>query len=215
MIDIIEKEYDSFAVYIIINAKKNKIYVGSTSNYLNRSRAHASALQSGKHICKEMQEDFNESPDDFTIRIYKKLPIALKNDLLDSEAKAIKELKADHELYNQIMPEHTHYFNQSNLLRLMADEYCKEHFGDTFYRFTGNKTEAFYEMIYYLIKAKTEEEKEQIKKKYEPIIQYHNKKHYYRYRLGLDYDYLYYLPKEEQKEVIRRAKEERKHKYAG
>lgn len=208
---IIEEDYTSFAVYIIVNNKKNKIYVGSTTNYLSRSRQHASALRSGRHICQEMQKDYFESPEDFSISIYKKLPYALKNDLLDNEAKAINTLKVDHELYNQITPEHSHYFDQRQLMLLMADEYCKEHFGDTFYRFTGNQTDAFHEMIFYLIKAKTEEEKEQIKEKYKPAIEYHNKKQYYLYHLGLDYDYLYYLPEEEQKRITSEARAARKH----
>jgi hypothetical protein len=69
-------------------------------------------------------------------------------------------------LYNKIKATHNHMITKDLLLHLMADKYCKEKYGTSFYRFTENRTNDFIEMIYLSIDAKTEEERRKIEKEY-------------------------------------------------
>lgn len=48
-------------IYMLYNLTKNKIYIGETKNFHNRSLQHREMLQSNTHSNKEMQEDYNNN----------------------------------------------------------------------------------------------------------------------------------------------------------
>ena len=58
---ITHPENKSGGIYAIINKDKRKIYIGETKNIRHRSKAHINLLKSGKHTCKELQEDYNNN----------------------------------------------------------------------------------------------------------------------------------------------------------
>lgn len=47
-------------IYGIYNSVNQRVYIGSSSEYVKRSRCHASNLLCGNHVCEDMQSDFNE-----------------------------------------------------------------------------------------------------------------------------------------------------------
>ena len=163
---IIDSNYCGAAVYIIFNSVQNKMYVGSTENYQQRIRAHASQLENKKHPCKAMQNDFNKILDGWQIKPVKKFNHPLKSELMNYESGYIQESLEHYHLYNKIRATHNHMYTKDLLLRLMADKYCIEHYGVSFGRFTENRTNDFIEMTYLSINAKTEEEKNRIQEEY-------------------------------------------------
>lgn len=59
-------------VYIIVNTKNNKMYIGSTVNYHNRRLSHINGLRGNYHDNRLLQEDFNKYGEDaFKISVIK------------------------------------------------------------------------------------------------------------------------------------------------
>ncbi len=54
-------------IYAIQHNETGRIYVGSTSNVTRRFNDHMCQLKSGKHCNKEMQKDFDEFGEDYSI----------------------------------------------------------------------------------------------------------------------------------------------------
>ncbi len=54
-------------VYAIQHNKTSRTYIGSSKNPEKRVRSHLSALRSGRHSIKDMQDDFDLYGDDYTI----------------------------------------------------------------------------------------------------------------------------------------------------
>lgn len=48
-------------IYAIINRDNGKIYIGETQDIRHRAKAHINLLKSGKHTCKELQEDYDNN----------------------------------------------------------------------------------------------------------------------------------------------------------
>ena len=59
--DIIYPENTSGGVYAIINKETGKVYIGESWNLKKRAKAHINLLKSGKHYCKELQNDYNNN----------------------------------------------------------------------------------------------------------------------------------------------------------
>ena len=56
-------------VYAIQHNKTKRIYVGSSCNVRSRYINHMSLLRNGKHINEDMQDDFNEHGEDYSLFI--------------------------------------------------------------------------------------------------------------------------------------------------
>lgn len=56
---LISDNCDFPGVYIILNIKNYKCYIGSSRNIKRRLHEHESALKKGKHKINELQEDYN------------------------------------------------------------------------------------------------------------------------------------------------------------
>lgn len=50
-------------VYIILNLRNYKCYIGSSKNIKKRLKEHETALKNGQHKTKEMQKDYNDGCD--------------------------------------------------------------------------------------------------------------------------------------------------------
>lgn len=46
-------------VYALVNHSKKKCYIGQTKNLKDRIACHVNTLDTGKHHCKELQEDYS------------------------------------------------------------------------------------------------------------------------------------------------------------
>lgn len=97
----------SFAgVYVIVNAKNKKCYVGSSKNISNRINQHISQLKNNKSPVDEMQKDFNNG-DNFIFHVVLKYHDSdvgnhrNKKNLLALEGKAIKAYDAVKSGYNK------------------------------------------------------------------------------------------------------------------
>ena len=51
-------------VYMIVNTKNNRMYIGSTVEYEKRFRSHINGLRGGYHDNRKIQEDFEEFGED-------------------------------------------------------------------------------------------------------------------------------------------------------
>lgn len=60
-------------VYALQHNKTGRMYIGSTANLERRYRAHMSALRNGKHNNEEMQKDFNEFGEDYSVFILEEI----------------------------------------------------------------------------------------------------------------------------------------------
>ena len=47
-------------VYALVNHSKQKCYIGQTKNLKDRIACHVNTLDTGKHHCKELQEDYSK-----------------------------------------------------------------------------------------------------------------------------------------------------------
>ena len=56
-------------VYVITHDQTKKKYVGSTHNLKKRIANHLNLLRAGKHPVEDMQKDFNDFGEDFTVEI--------------------------------------------------------------------------------------------------------------------------------------------------
>lgn len=57
------------SVYAIQHNVTKKIYIGSTKNVESRFVQHLACLKANKHLIEDMQADFNEYGEDFTVFI--------------------------------------------------------------------------------------------------------------------------------------------------
>ena len=64
---------DHKGIYIILNAIKNKCYIGESDNIHRRLKSHKLNLEKGTHTHEEMQKDFNNG-DPFYYLIVDLLP---------------------------------------------------------------------------------------------------------------------------------------------
>ena len=55
-------------VYALVNHSKQKCYIGQTKNLKDRIACHVNTLDTGKHHCKELQEDYNKGDKNFFYR---------------------------------------------------------------------------------------------------------------------------------------------------
>ena len=79
----------------------SKSYIGRSLDIATRFYIHKRALEMGKHICKEMQKDYNSFSDDFKFDIVEKC----KEEELDKrEQYWIKKFKTVETGYNTVMP---------------------------------------------------------------------------------------------------------------
>lgn len=164
--EILDNNYCGAAVYAIMNMSQNKMYIGSSMNYQQRAKTHVSGLKNNSHICKEMQNDFNCSPDSWQIRILEKLTYPLKHELMNCESNLIQKYEKQYTLYNKVRAKHNHLYTKDLLLHTMADKYCIEQFGVSFDRYTSNRNDDFIEMTYLIINAKSDQERESIQQDY-------------------------------------------------
>ncbi len=56
-------------VYAIKHNPTGRIYIGSTCNVKERIRQHMSLLRSGKHHVENMQDDFNQYGEDYSVSV--------------------------------------------------------------------------------------------------------------------------------------------------
>lgn len=56
-------------VYMIRHNKTGRMYIGRSKKLQNRIDHHFCLLRSGKHPIEDMQKDFNEFGDDFTVSV--------------------------------------------------------------------------------------------------------------------------------------------------
>lgn len=93
-------------VYVIVNTRNKKCYVGSSKNIRNRIYQHMSQLRNNISPIVEMQKDYNAG-DKFIFHVVLKYHETdmekhkNKNDLLALEGKAIKEYDAVKNGYNK------------------------------------------------------------------------------------------------------------------
>ena len=66
-------------IYKIINTINGKVYIGQTNDIERRRNQHFSALQSGQHENKDMQQDFNRWPDAFTFEVVEECFLSMLN----------------------------------------------------------------------------------------------------------------------------------------
>lgn len=201
---IMDNDYKGPAVYQIKNEINNKIYIGSTKNYSKRISEHISKLELCNHDNKQLQADYNKG-DAFRTDILKKLPEIFnqeifKYELFYEEHIFIKQAKSEEkELYNITPMRDNYYISSKQLEKKLADISCKQIFGDTLERHLCNRPKAYSEVMFLLLDAKTEEEKENIINKYKPLLDYQSKDNYYRIRHNITYcDYLQLTEEERQ-----------------
>ena len=201
---IMDNDYKGPAVYQIKNEINNKIYIGSTRNYSKRISEHISKLELRNHDNKQLQEDYSKG-DIFKIETLKKLPEMFKQkifkyELFSEECIFIDQAKSEGtELYNITPMKDNYYISSKQLEKKLADISCKQIFGDTLERHLCNRPKAYPEVMFLLLDAKTEEEKENILNKYKPLLDYQSKDNYYRIRHNITYcDYLQLTEEERQ-----------------
>lgn len=56
-------------IYMITHNVTKRMYIGSTGNFNTRMRIHLNALRSGRHSIEDMQKDFDDYGEDYTIEI--------------------------------------------------------------------------------------------------------------------------------------------------
>lgn len=56
-------------IYMIRHNKTGRMYIGSSKNAMKRCRSHLNLLRSRKHIVEDMQKDFDECGEDYTITV--------------------------------------------------------------------------------------------------------------------------------------------------
>lgn len=201
-------DYSGPAVYQIRNETNNKIYIGSTTNYSNRIKQHILLLESFKHDNKQMQDDYNKG-DSFTADILKRFPEIFKqkifkHELFSWECDFIeKSTKEGNTIYNIAPMKHNYYLDKQVLEEKLADISCKMIFGDTLGRCLTNRPEAYAELMYRLLDAENEQEKNKLYQKYKPLLDYQSKDKYYFYKYKIHYcDYLQ-LTEDQQREIKR------------
>ena len=60
-------------VYMITHNVTKRMYIGSTSMFNRRIQLHLNALRSGRHTVEDMQADYNNYGEDYSIEILDKI----------------------------------------------------------------------------------------------------------------------------------------------
>ena len=89
-------------IYGITNMRDGKVYIGQSKSIYSRWAEHIRALESGTHICKDLQSDYvTFGPEIFEFIVLEECKM---KDLLLREDHYIKYLRADSvKLYNNLM----------------------------------------------------------------------------------------------------------------
>ncbi|MDY5882884.1 MAG: GIY-YIG nuclease family protein [Roseburia sp.] len=66
-------------IYAIINKDNGRVYIGETGDLRGRTKAHVNMLKSGKHYCKDLQNDYNNKSKIEIIELAE-IPGQFKND---------------------------------------------------------------------------------------------------------------------------------------
>lgn len=83
-------------VYLLINKRTEKIYVGSTGKFKQRIQRHFRELLNGDHHCRPMQEDYNTS-DDIEVKM---VWLNTREEAYELEQQLLDEFHQDGILYN-------------------------------------------------------------------------------------------------------------------
>lgn len=62
-------------IYKITHNVTGRMYIGRTSKFDRRIKLHLSALRSGRHSVEDMQKDFDDFGEDYTIEILDEIKI--------------------------------------------------------------------------------------------------------------------------------------------
>lgn len=60
-------------IYMITHNVTKRMYIGSTGKFNTRIKNHLNALRSGRHSVEDMQKDFDDYGEDYTIEILDKI----------------------------------------------------------------------------------------------------------------------------------------------
>ena len=93
------------ATYLIMNTINGKVYIGQSTQYSRRWRAHKCGLRKNKHDNKHLQQDWNEhGKDAFVFEVIEELPPDTSSELLleKEREQIIEHLKRDVRLYNTL-----------------------------------------------------------------------------------------------------------------
>jgi group I intron endonuclease len=108
-------------VYKITNLINGKIYIGSTKNIHIRKNEHFSSLKSGRHVNKELQDDFNsQNGEGFDFKFIEE--VKKVKDLISRELFWMKELNSTNPCkgYNIVAP-----IKNTGISRPVSEEECK------------------------------------------------------------------------------------------
>lgn len=164
-------------IYLLKNRSSGRVYVGSSTNIDFRIKQHFYSLKKNCHANKDLQTDYNKGCD-FDVIIYKRLSVTERTFLLIEERKAIEHhLKQNIPVYNKA-PINADFVSPNNFKTLIADLYCKEHYGRTYAQFTGRFVPASYSMYYDILQHP--EQEEEIRDKYYSVIKLQMEQRFYR-----------------------------------
>lgn len=193
-------DYAGAGVYVIINERSNKQYIGSSKNINKRIQDHINQLRVGNHRNKDLQDDFNNG-DTFRFEVMKKMICDLHEELLSNEKQIIDDAKRQGiDLYNRLDMNGSYYAMECNIMKYMANEYCKEKLGMPINQLL-NKCKAEYTMIFQILLNPDKEQ--EIREKFEPAIDYQNKSRFYEQRFRMSYEQFLELPQDKQKELTK------------
>ena len=89
-------------LYIIINTKNDRVYLGSSLNLQSRLKSHRVTLRGNRHANMHLQADWNEFGEDaFSFAVLKEYPNANSTELVLQESKAIQD--EQRQIYNIIL----------------------------------------------------------------------------------------------------------------
>lgn len=162
--------YEGAGIYQIENTDTGKIYIGSSVNIAKRIGEHLNALKGHYHDNKPMQEDFDKGARFYTT-VLKQMTIDFLQELRLEELRAIDGAKRTKAVLYNTAEIHYPYRSKQRLTEILADKYCKEHFGVSLGNFL-NKCPAAIDM-WTCILGHPEKEAE-IKSKYKAVISYQN-----------------------------------------
>ena len=173
-------------VYVIENDTHDKFYIGSSNNIKSRLYFHERKLQSGSHENTHLQHDYDNGVK-FYASAMRLMVYPTHNQLMQAECKAINDAKREgKQLYNIAKLSKWDHPIQTKeaIIHMMADLYCKEHFGATANTYL-NRNNAEIEMIYECMMDPSNEEK--IRDRFKNSIETTGKiRHYASY--GIDYE---------------------------
>lgn len=133
-------------IYQLYNEDKDIYYIGQSSDLARRKTSHFSALKSGSHPNKAMQNDYTNG-DSFTYSIITKCP-NYERLLLSEEARYITQFKeAGKQLYN-VNDSYCFLITNEQLLYTIADNFCRDKFGLTYRQMTLGNSPARFDYLF-------------------------------------------------------------------